>query len=221
MRMPFADWRLTIGACSVALALAACAGGPKPKAPQAPPAPPAQPAETAPVVPSTASPFDAILPRPAVVERQQTTGFTFTPATVVLFAGADPAIRLMANQLGQWVRRATGLTPASSPAGSYRALDTIELRTNASRTELGGEGYDLVIGPRLISLEAATPAGVFYGIQTLRQLLPYSSEYEALLFERPRPATLPAVHIRDTPRYPWRGATRCSTSPATSFPSTR
>jgi hexosaminidase len=43
-------------------------------------------------------------------------------------------------------------------------------------------------------------------VQTLRQLLPSWGEYEAVMFQRPRPVTLPAVHIRDTPRYPWRGA---------------
>jgi hexosaminidase len=147
-----------------------------------------------------------LLPRPAVLEPRAGTGFTFSPATVVLFAAADPAVESMARQLSAWVRRSTGMTLTVTPASSYRATDTIELRIDATRAELGAEGYDLSIEPRLVSLTAATPAGMFYGVQSLRQLLPPLSEYDALMFQAPRPATLPGVHIHDTPRYPWRGA---------------
>src|SRR5262249_8704198 len=35
---------------------------------------------------------------------------------------------------------------------------------------------------------------------------PYWSEYRAAMFQQPRPFTVPAVHILDRPRYPWRGA---------------
>jgi hexosaminidase len=47
---------------------------------------------------------------------------------------------------------------------------------------------------------------LFYGVQTLRQLLPYWCEYRGAMFLEPKPWTLPAVHIVDAPRYPWRGA---------------
>lgn len=210
MRMPMADWRLTTGACSVALALTACAAGPKPKAPQPSATLPAsttppRPAQTG-VDAAVVSPLDALLPRPAVLEPQRGAGFTFTPATVVVFAAADPAVAATARQLSEWVRRSTGMTLAIAPASSVSSTDTIELRVDVARAELGAEGYDLTIQPRLVTLTAAAPAGVFYGVQSLRQLLPYWSEYEALLLQRPRPVTLPAVHIRDRPRYPWRGA---------------
>jgi len=55
-------------------------------------------------------------------------------------------------------------------------------------------------------LTGHSPAGLFYGVQTIRQLLPYWSEYEAIMFRQPKPVTLPAVTIRDAPRYEWRGA---------------
>ena len=210
MRMPIADWRWTTGSCSIALALTACAAGPKPKAPQpsaTPPAsataaPPAQAAAGA----AVASPLEALLPRPAVLEPRAGAGFTFTPATVVIVAAADPAVAATGRQLAEWVRRSTGMTLTIAPPSGASPADAIELRVDAARAELGAEGYDLTIQPRLVTLTAAAPAGVFYGAQTLRQLLPYWSEYDALLFPQPRPATLPAVHIRDTPRYSWRGA---------------
>jgi hexosaminidase len=70
----------------------------------------------------------------------------------------------------------------------------------------GPEGYELTIGASRATIAAAAPAGLFYGAQTLRQLLPYWSEYEAVMFRQPRPATLPPLHVRDVPRYEWRGA---------------
>ena len=62
---------------------------------------------------------------------------------------------------------------------------------------LGEEGYELSITPDSVTLNANCPAGLFYGVQTLRQLLP-TSPSETL--------SLPAVSIRDVPRFAWRGA---------------
>jgi hexosaminidase len=62
---------------------------------------------------------------------------------------------------------------------------------------LGEEGYELSITRDSVKLTASCPAGLFYGIQTLRQMLPiHSSET----------VSLPAVSIHDTPRFEWRGA---------------
>src|SRR5262249_7831416 len=55
-------------------------------------------------------------------------------------------------------------------------------------------------GPRLVR---APPAGVFYGVQTLRQLLPWSIEYRG---PRPFDVFVPSAQITDTPRFGWRGA---------------
>jgi hexosaminidase len=195
-----------------ALVVVSCAHAPKPNTPPGvkPNAPsgamPSAPSGTTTAPAATASPFDTLLPLPAVVERKDGEGFTFTPATVVIVAAADPAVMTIANQLAEWVRRATGSTLAMKPASSYRPTDTIELRVETSRKDLGAEGYDLTIGPKLVDVTAATPAGVFYAVQTIRQLMPYWNEYAAVLYEKPRTFTLPAVHIADTPRYGWRGA---------------
>jgi len=82
----------------------------------------------------------------------------------------------------------------------------IVLRLDEQQKTLGAEGYELTIGPQSMLLVAATPAGLFYGVQTIRQLLPHSSEYEAVYYDKPHPVTLPALTIRDQPRYEWRGA---------------
>ena len=91
--------------------------------------------------------------------------------------------------------------PARAPGAGL-----VRLEIDPTPGGFGPEGYDLTIGAEEVVLRGSDAAGLFYGVQTLRQLLPYWSEYEAILYDKPRPVTLPALHIRDRPRFPWRGA---------------
>ena len=72
-----------------------------------------------------------------------------------------------------------------------------------SRDALGDEGYELTVATAAVQITARTPAGVFYGVQTLRQLMPSSIEHQA---PRPHPVSIPAARIEDRPRFVWRGA---------------
>jgi hexosaminidase len=147
----------------------------------------------------------SLLPAPAVVEVGQGAGFTIGPATVLSVQSADAAINRSARQLTELIRRSTGIS-VGSPSTAGNASSVIELAIDPARTTLGSESYELSIDARRVSLTAAAPAGLFYGVQTLRQLLPYWGEYEALLFQKPREVTLSPIRIRDTPRFGWRGA---------------
>src|SRR5690242_408696 len=60
----------------------------------------------------------------------------------------------------------------------------------------GAEGYRLVVGPGGVAIDAATDRGVFYGAQTLLQLVPATCAPQCLI---------PAVRIEDAPRFEWRG----------------
>ncbi len=71
---------------------------------------------------------------------------------------------------------------------------------------LGGEAYKLNVSPQKIVIEAARPAGFFYALQTLQQLLP--SREVAAGTKAANPTLqwlLPAVNIEDAPRFGWRG----------------
>ena len=63
---------------------------------------------------------------------------------------------------------------------------------------LGEEGYELVITPKKVTLRSLKPAGLFYGVQTLLQLLPQGAVTDTVI--------LPSGTIRDYPRYAYRGA---------------
>jgi hexosaminidase len=57
-----------------------------------------------------------------------------------------------------------------------------------------------------VIVTAKAAAGLFYGVQTLRQLLPPFVDFEAVRFEEGRSVAVPAVRISDRPRFRWRGA---------------
>lgn len=67
----------------------------------------------------------------------------------------------------------------------------LELTTENANPALSPEGYELTVTANRVVIRAPHPAGLFYGTQTLRQLLP---------------GPIPCLHIEDQPRFPWRGA---------------
>ncbi len=66
----------------------------------------------------------------------------------------------------------------------------------------GKEGYRLLVTPQSVSLSADKPAGLFYGMQTLLQLLP--KEIESKTAVSNIAWTIPSVTITDHPRFGWR-----------------
>jgi len=75
----------------------------------------------------------------------------------------------------------------------------ILLRINPDLSEeIGKEGYRMSINANKILIEGGEAAGVFYGIQTLHQLLQQDLSSGASSF------TLKAMEVNDYPRFPWR-----------------
>jgi hexosaminidase len=91
---------------------------------------------------------------------------------------------------------------ASAAEGQKPARGDIQLRI-VNRPEFGDEGYELVVGEDSITITAATPAGAFYGVQTLRQLLPVEMESKSRV--ESVKWIVPRVTIADRPAYRWRG----------------
>jgi hexosaminidase len=69
-------------------------------------------------------------------------------------------------------------------------------------TKLGKEGYTLVSNYKGVLISANETAGLFYGMQTLLQLLPNEIESNKVVKAR---WTIPSVTITDYPRFKWRG----------------
>eukprot|EP01083_Nonionella_stella_P242280 845241_1 len=65
--------------------------------------------------------------------------------------------------------------------------------------DVRGGGYVLEISPSQVRLSSETAQGIFYGVQTIRQLI------RSVKVDGKRVWHLPCVVIRDRPLYPWRG----------------
>ncbi|MFC9328189.1 beta-N-acetylhexosaminidase [Kitasatospora sp. NPDC057015] len=115
---------------------------------------------------------------------------------------ADGEARAAADLLRTLLAPATGL-PLAPAAGTAAGPGGVHLTLDAPEHDLGAEGYRLTVTPDAVRLDAARPAGLLHGVQTLRQLLPPQA-----LSDRPVPGVpwqLPGVEITDRPRYAWRG----------------
>jgi hexosaminidase len=104
-------------------------------------------------------------------------------------------IAFVGNVLSEHLGRASGLEIPVEEANTDSSRGNIFLGLNGDKS-LGEEGYELSITTDSIQLRANCPAGLFYGVQTLRQFLPTHPSGTV---------RLPAVSIRDTPRFTWRG----------------
>lgn len=130
-------------------------------------------------------------------------------ADVTISAGPDALSEAhgLANRLAHW----TGLLPVQSPSSSYEGSRRIELRIDKDAPRIAPEGYRLSITPELISIRARDNAGLFYGTQTLLQLMPAaalrsSGTRGATLEGESESCLLPCLDLEDAPRFPWRGA---------------
>jgi hexosaminidase len=115
----------------------------------------------------------------------------FQIASELAIAAAPEACSVAAYLAAEWEKR-TGWYPDNGEAG---ALSLLLHPTAASG---GDESYELEVTPRSVAIRAPKPAGLFYGAQTLLQLLD-------LEIAAGHGCVLPCVSIKDSPRYPWRG----------------
>lgn len=79
---------------------------------------------------------------------------------------------------------------------------SVEININSS-LNLKKEGYNLVITPYSIKIDAVDNGGAFYGVQTLLQMMPSSIYGKSSGWES---WELPCVEIKDYPRFGYRGA---------------
>lgn len=139
----------------------------------------------------------AVIPAPAVMNVHPGT-FHLSANTRISANGQAVAV---AEHLRKWLKPATGY---SLPIGSRSGRDSIVLTLGSSASKLGPEGYTIDVDAHSVRITAMTPQGLFYGAQTLRQLLPVSIFRKAEV--KGADWSIPAVHIEDQPRFTWRGA---------------
>ncbi|MFD7721569.1 beta-N-acetylhexosaminidase [Streptomyces sp. NPDC059814] len=126
-------------------------------------------------------------------------GFVLDQDTVV---DAPPGTEGVARLLRAALGAATGLPLAPGRGDAGRAI-RLRIEPGAA-DELGPEGYLLDVDADAVTLRAAAPAGLHWGVQTLRQLLGPEAFRQAPV-NPDRVWTVPGCTVRDRPRFGWRG----------------
>lgn len=152
-----------------------------------------------------------LVPLPALIQSKNGL-FQLTPQVKIYSPGltrpiADYLVAVLAPALGFQLNIMSdekqppdsGIFLRLNPA-AQAAFGEIQHQAEPS---LASEAYHLVISTHAVVLEAPGLPGLFYGVQTLRQLLP-AEIYSPVPVQRAW--TIPCVAISDKPRFLWRGA---------------
>jgi len=127
--------------------------------------------------------------------------FTFNDQTALVYDSQNPALEPI---ISFWRERFSPPTGFTFPQANDRS-------TNAVHFELipefpGPDGaYNLSITPEKITIQAGTLRGLFYGIQTIRQLFPRAIESRAKVEVEGSYWQIPCAQIEDAPRFKYRG----------------
>ncbi|MBU3853386.1 MAG: family 20 glycosylhydrolase, partial [Candidatus Paraprevotella stercoravium] len=137
----------------------------------------------------------SIVPKPLHLEQTEEQFVLKSGMTIA----CEEGLKEQAEYLSQMLRQATGweikVRPNSRKGNIVLALDTVANKHS--------EGYSLSVNKKSIRISGADEAGVFYGLQTLLQLLP-EEVYRNRLAGQIK-WVVPGVQIVDHPERPWRG----------------
>jgi hexosaminidase len=163
---------------------------------------PVRTATPAPTATPGTSTLDFLIPLP--VSAQSTGGaFTLTPTTAIYVEPENAEITAIGQYLADKLNPSTGYSLKVLATTGTPSPGNIYLTTTGTQAQtLGEEGYELTITAEGVMLVASQPAGLFRGVQTLRQLLPAPIESSEV---QPGPWWMPTGVIRDYPRFVWRG----------------
>jgi len=150
---------------------------------------------TAPHRVAAQQPVVDVIPYPAEVERTGDS-LTFAGAPVIVTVNpADARLEVLAQDAVEMLGESAGVQ-ASMAISAPASGGAIVLALDSAFPDTSREAYALVSDGGGVRITARGHAGLFYGVQTLRQLLRAAP---------PDGWTVPAVRIADRPRFAWRG----------------
>lgn len=137
----------------------------------------------------------ALIPIPQTVTYAETT-FKISQGTTIGLESSSAELLSIADYFNHKVNPALGYSLEVKEQGDIQ----FSLINNP---DLGNEGYHLKVEKRQISIEANQPAGIFYGVQTLLQMLP--KEIRSQQVQHDVEWAIAGADITDKPQFPWRG----------------
>ena len=110
----------------------------------------------------------------------------------------DRSLDTSANQFRSFVEETGGIR-IGKKSSAANIETSIELELSSSEDGGNQESYAIKITPSKISIKAPAAAGVFYGVQTLKQIILERMTSNVSSID------LPCLEIEDGPRFEWRG----------------
>ncbi len=163
-----------------------------------------------------------VVPLPASVTAASAPPFVFGGSTRIVADGSAEVVR-SAEFLARILRKSTAfplpvsrrgvastrnsghaVSPADA-ASPQTPANVVLLRIDTSAVS-GDEAYSVDITADTLRVVARKPVGLFYGIATVRQLLPFGIEAEQSALRLATSIAIPAGNITDSPRFAWRGS---------------
>jgi hexosaminidase len=141
-----------------------------------------------------------IIPYPQELTPKEGT-FTFNKRTVIVCPTNEPEIQKLALQFAEQFKRVSGISIVVKSIEKVKKNEQVFVFQKALLEN--DEAYKLQISPNAIRVEARTPNGFFYALQTLYQLLP--TDIYGKNKSKIRKWSAPCVSISDAPRFAYRG----------------
>jgi hexosaminidase len=141
----------------------------------------------------------AIIPQPVYLK--QGSGYFKLPENIIVHAPNSNEIQSVISILSQRISPATAYHVSTTKSSDQASINLII--NDAYDSKLGNEGYHLSVSDSGVKISANMPAGLFYGVQTLIQLLP--KEVESKQLQENIIWQIPLLEITDYPKLGWRG----------------
>ncbi len=134
-----------------------------------------------------------VIPLPQEIVEGTSGDFLLSDATVITYPKSNDEMKRNAELLSEYLGELTGRKLKITDTPSEKNAIVLECDLDNENPE----AYNLTVTPELITINGSTPAGTFYGIQTLRKSVPQTGNLNV---------SFPAVTISDYPRFAYRGA---------------
>jgi len=138
-----------------------------------------------------------IVPQPNSLVQQEG---RFLLSKETTFVVEETSLKEMVDFFNMKIKGATGYD--LTVVNETPSKGSISVQLN-SALDMDEEGYLLSVTPKGVRIEGKTEKGVFYGLQTMLQLLPAEIESQEVVSDVTW--SIPCVEVKDEPRFKWRG----------------
>lgn len=143
----------------------------------------------------------SIIPRPSIAYPDDDICFAINDKTKFILQTDDSAILAVVDSFAFWINQKSGFNLSKEKLNDQKDMaNSILISTFQADTAIGQEGYKLRVSPEQVTIQATSYQGVFYAIQSLKQMTP-----PEVFSNNSKEIEWPTTYIIDKPYYQWRG----------------